>query len=704
MGIERFFSTLSNISSIWEKIKYPYTKKKYNILLIDFNSIVHFTSTRVLSVNKIHSIKFIEKEILVNIKNYLKHLLYEVILTNELDTIYIAIDGVPSFGKLREQQKRRYMGSLLKSTHKWNKSNITPGTKFMKHLNNYLKQVLKKLQTEFSIKNIIFSDSNEPGEGETKIVNYLRTLKLSKSNIPILIFSPDSDMVLLNLLIKPEFVVSLLRFNQQESNLKVLDNKTNVYEIMTMKNFRNYLVNYIETKTYKKLEERKIIRDIILVFNCFGNDFLPKIISINLKHDFLQVIDLYAISLIKNNNYLIESGQINWNNLKVIFKLLENKEYDNLKLEHLRFKYHNFDNVLYNNFYINTNTFKDHLANIKYKFLKLKKPKNNNFTNFLDFYNNNFINFLDFYKNNLIDIKEDTNFLNFNYLALRLINLNELYTKLYDTKTNYLNIKINKTHKLIKIYKSLYYHLTDSINLVEDLIYYFYLFDDLPLFKSDLFIKKLAPNKLSFKLRNYDSKSRYHQIKINDLDLEEIEIYKMTNFLDEYYNQFKPYIFDTFPSKNNIYTIYKKNYFKSNNNYTKFYFEGINWIFNHYLKGNTDELWYYPYSHAPLIKTLLDNYDEETTKIIFKNRTNALEPYQQFIIVSPYQKGIEQLIDYNEIKVKKIYKDLINLKLIPKEVTLNSTDIDCSSSIFFSKCHPTIIDKIDLNKIYNYFL
>lgn len=692
MGIERFFSTLSNLETVWQELKYPFKKKKCKILLIDFNSIIHFTSSRVLFNKKMN----IEDEILKNVGFYLEHLLTEIIDFKVLDTIYLAIDGVPSFGKLREQLKRRYMGSLIKSSNIWSKNNITPGSKFMKKLNKYLKDYINILYEKYLIKNIIVSDSNEPGEGEIKIINYLRNLSIKDKNTDIIIFSPDSDMVLLNLLIKSNFTVTLLRFNQQKSELTLLNNKTNVYEIMEMKNFRNYLVSHLSNKTQIKLEEKKVIRDLILIFNCFGNDFLPKIMSINLKHDFLKIIDLYGISLIENNDYLINKGNLNWYNLKTILKLTSNFEYENLKLEHNRFIYHNYDKVLYNNFYQDINLLQKFISDIKIDFYKLTKSNTTNkllLNKFYYFYKKQSLNKIKNLKN------EDNQFF---YLGLRLVNLEELYTKLYQDKTiNYIKLKDNKTLTLIKKYKVLFYHLSDLTNLIDDLISYFYLYDNLPLINKKVFIKNISNDRLVLKKRQFDSSSKFHQNKINDLDLDEIEMYKITNYLDGYYDKLKPYVFKDFPNNQNYVKDYYERFFKKTDNPEKYYLEGINWIFNHYLKGKTDKRWYYPYSHAPLISKLLEKYDT-LINIKFKERVNKLKPYQQFIIVTPYNKQNSKLIDYNEEKVNKIYRELINSKLIPKEITLEN--IDCSGSIFFNKCHPNIIDTINLDKLYKYFL
>src|SRR5690606_22119207 len=118
-----------------------------------------------------------------------------------IKTMMIAIDGVPSKGKMIEQRSRRYLGSvaenykhlLLKkydnylkqlpnnkyysSTYevKWSKNNITPGTGFMDKLVAYLRSesITNKLKINRQQMKIIITDVHEIGEAEKKIVNYV---------------------------------------------------------------------------------------------------------------------------------------------------------------------------------------------------------------------------------------------------------------------------------------------------------------------------------------------------------------------------------------------------------------------------------------------------------------------------------------------------------------------------------------------------
>lgn len=650
MGIERFFSTLSNLDNIWNEYS-KYIKKNPKVLLIDFNSIVHLTSSRVINnfKNKNLTLEEIEEKILFYIKKFLEYLLNEIIDNKNLEILYIAIDGVPSFGKMREQLKRRYMGELIGSKSIWSKNNITPGTKFMEKLNKYLNNTLDSFKSFLpNIKSIILSDSDENGEGEIKIIKYLKNLEMREGSI--MIFSPDSDMVLLNLLIKENYEVSLLRYNQQKSDLTSLDNKTDYYELMEMKNFRKYLFNYVKENSnlnINNLDENKIIRDIILIFNCFGNDFLPKIVSINLRHDFFLVIDMYIVCL---NNYenIISKGLIDFKIVKYFLKLLSKYELENLELEINRMNYHNFDRVLINNFYINLNEINKSEAliqdNINNKFYKL------------------------------------------NYLLLRNINKLELYNL----------IKNNKNRKdIINKYGCLYIYFISKDELLEDINFYKNKKGKFPFYHRDIKINK----KLTYQKRIYDSNNEFHKKRINELKLDEIELYKITNYLDEYYKLLNPVIFTKVSNLEEMERYYNKRYFDNKEEAVDSYLKGINWVFNHYLKGKNDEFWYYKYSHAPLLKTILENYNESNyRKIIIRN--HELLPYEQFIMVSPYNKKTIRLLNKDNKEVNEIYEKLINNKLIPKEIKLEN--IDCSGSIFFSKCHPEIIDKIDFNKLYKF--
>ena len=87
-------------------------------------------------------------------------------ITNVSDLGYIAIDGPAPRAKMEQQRHRRLKSAKEKKI--WDTNAITPGTPFMNTLNLFLKEKCKSLTIKY-----IISDSNEPGEGEHKIMSYM---------------------------------------------------------------------------------------------------------------------------------------------------------------------------------------------------------------------------------------------------------------------------------------------------------------------------------------------------------------------------------------------------------------------------------------------------------------------------------------------------------------------------------------------------
>ena len=118
------------------------------------------------------------------------------------DTIYLAIDGIAPKMKMRQQRMRRHKSALERKyndNNLWNTNAIIFGTTFMKSLNNSLKKHICKY------KNIILDDSDNRGEGEHKILHYIKNNDLSGK---ICIYGLDADLIQLSLVShKPNIVL-----------------------------------------------------------------------------------------------------------------------------------------------------------------------------------------------------------------------------------------------------------------------------------------------------------------------------------------------------------------------------------------------------------------------------------------------------------------------------------------------------------------
>ena len=124
-----------------------------------------------------------------------------------------------------------------------------------------------------------------------------------------------------------------MRHNQQENNYDIIDID------LLRKNIFQYVLNSIKIATKDndiKLDEISIINDIVFILTIFGNDFLPKLESFNVKYDFDRIIDkyvkmLYDMPFEPNITYLINKNSIDQNMLIKLLKILHNDEGGNLQ-------------------------------------------------------------------------------------------------------------------------------------------------------------------------------------------------------------------------------------------------------------------------------------------------------------------------------------------------------------------------------------
>ena len=177
----------------------------------------------------------------------------------------------------------------------FNRGNMITWSNFMQEIFNYLASSEYKntlLHICNNLKDVKISSSYEIGEGEKKI---MEDVLYEKKDGTYVIFSPDSDVVLLSLLMQNKLIKSGINPN---FNLLRYDQIHNKIENISICNLRKNILDYIYERmnTYRKYNHNKnnIIDDIIGLFTIFGNDFLPKIESINIKIGFNIIFDLYA--------------------------------------------------------------------------------------------------------------------------------------------------------------------------------------------------------------------------------------------------------------------------------------------------------------------------------------------------------------------------------------------------------------------------
>lgn len=168
---------------------------EWDNLYVDMNGLIHPCSHPVDRESPAT-----EEEMYVNIMMYVDRL-FAAVRPRKL--LFLAIDGVAPRAKMNQQRSRRFraardikdrkeaMKDVIAEMHQlgmvapeeeddegaWDSNVITPGTPFMHKLSKYVHfYILDRISKDAAWKNIkvIFSDATEPGEGEHKIMNFIR--------------------------------------------------------------------------------------------------------------------------------------------------------------------------------------------------------------------------------------------------------------------------------------------------------------------------------------------------------------------------------------------------------------------------------------------------------------------------------------------------------------------------------------------------
>lgn len=704
MGIERFFKSveenaIANLEDIFtHTFKHRLPVKEF---YIDFNSMVHVTSNKTVSelnmilanmifhenekeakkyIQHFHISEenlespeqfkqFVAKNIddwIVNdVANYVEKIIENYLDSKQLELLYIAMDGVPTQGKILEQKKRRYMGVFIQKIEKkiyekykdipvkrqlyeknkiefWNKSLITPGSTFMDKMGNKLQseEFINRLKKITNLKTYIVSTVYEYGEGEKKIVIFINK-NMSINNKPVLIFSPDSDMTLLGMLLKKKNV-KILRHNQQKDNFDVID----------IDKLEKNIFSFIQKKSKKTLDMTRVIQDLVFIFTIFGNDFVPRIESINVKYDFNSIIDVY-VQVLKDKSYILDK-KINFGSFYYLISLLKKSEKDTLRKNWMLATYKNFPRVL-----------------------RAFDPENR-----LSFYHltEKFNTFVKQYEQMKTEItKTNTSaLLHDKHFANHLYHLVSLGRKDPDTfEEEYLSYYRDK-HRfpMIEIYLKKFTH---TIN------------DEFHQRKLEQSKHKLIPYDLEiYKFENLLDEYRKN-LNVIELELGRVRInrdltwapMKMERQIQEYYQTFFP---NTKPEK-----------------LVEDYLMGLTWVFDYYYGEQYDNLkttstWYYSPLKAPLMEQI-DNYLKNKKNNIFEQMqkkvrntiipaTNWFNPWEHLTYVTAIVKENIPILPKQYLPILdtlKIDKDYFD-KLAENVLSGKSKDVDCRGAIFLNKC------------------
>ena len=252
--------------------------------------------------------------------------------------VYIAIDGVVPMAKMKQQRLRRFKSVWLADhglaegheagRERWDTNAITPGTLFMGRLRRTLE----------AQKGWIVSSSDEPGEGEHKIMERLRGLAGSAAGCHAAgchaagchaagchaagrhaVYGLDADLVVLSLLTQqtlgPGHNLWLFREEMMDGSMRRDATGEELFEWCSIDVLRDILAAQVS------------IPDYCFAMSFLGNDFLPSSLGLKMREDGHDVLlDMLGDMKRRGISLLDERGEIRQEGLQHLFVSLSSHE------------------------------------------------------------------------------------------------------------------------------------------------------------------------------------------------------------------------------------------------------------------------------------------------------------------------------------------------------------------------------------------
>ncbi|KAJ1824047.1 exonuclease II Exo2 [Coemansia sp. RSA 2675] len=388
MGIPKFFRWLSGrYPLVCERISDD-NIPEFDNLYLDMNGIIH---------NCTHPKDGETPAPATDEERFLAIFYYIDFLFNKIrpqKVFFLGIDGVAPRAKMNEQRARRFRtareleelhakelaerrakGEVIRpedeesSEGVFDPTCITPGTEFMDKLTEALRYYINKRVSEdanWRKPQIILSAPNVPGEGEHKIMDYIRFSRAQPGyspNVRHCLYGLDADLIMLGLLShEPHF--SLLREEvlfggRGQKSGAAADPSMQAFYLLHISVLRDYLDHEFSglkselgcSSQYAAMERdniagvaqqgdgnafdlERIIDDYILMIMLVGNDFLPNLPKLSINGGALNfMFATYTRIRPSLGGYLHDNGILNLERLEVFMREIAKFEVDSFKLE-----------------------------------------------------------------------------------------------------------------------------------------------------------------------------------------------------------------------------------------------------------------------------------------------------------------------------------------------------------------------------------
>ncbi len=267
MGIPSYYRHLVR------KINNFYCRKPEPLswLLMDYNCLIYQVLRNFNKEYSINNIDSWEASFIDEVCKYTSG----IIDNSGSENVYIALDGVVPLAKMRQQRMRRFKSIAIAKEEKrfnksWDTNAITPGTKFMEKLALALR---KNLPT------CTISDTSEPGEGEHKLMNFMRKIDFQGRQKNIAIYGLDGDLFVLGLLNNVMFCPYASIYFYREEVSKTDNTSQLVWNSLNA--LKEALVS--EKSTCIDMTDNDWLKEYALSMSLLGNDFVPTGLSFRIK-------------------------------------------------------------------------------------------------------------------------------------------------------------------------------------------------------------------------------------------------------------------------------------------------------------------------------------------------------------------------------------------------------------------------------------
>lgn len=277
--------------------------------------------------------------------------------------LYIAIDGVAPRAKLNQQRARRFRAAkeLQKKIEDeaaadgnasdgrradgntdgtdissyFDSNCITPGTVFMEQISIHIKAYIHSqmaASAHWRHLQVIFSGSDVPGEGEHKLIAFIRTQR-ANGTMPAdtrhCIYGADADMMMLGIATHEAHVIILrecVTFSRNKGPAQPLpagdvpQHAPKPMQYLRVHALREYLLAELgDLEGGSRADGERVLDDFVFLSFFVGNDFLPHLPGLSIGDDAFDLIfDAYR----SIEGYLIADGHVDYAQLELIVSML----------------------------------------------------------------------------------------------------------------------------------------------------------------------------------------------------------------------------------------------------------------------------------------------------------------------------------------------------------------------------------------------